>query len=104
MTYEGTLRQNGRYHNCDIYDYWAEDCKCHNKEKKEESWPPKANVAVGGTDHQGALMLATCDVVHGPSQLVHLTEKVVPVVVPDGMWVLDTNASNHMTGTRSMLT
>jgi hypothetical protein len=61
-------------------------------------------VVVGGTNHQGALMLATCDVMHGPSQLIHLTEKVVPVVVPDGVWVLDTGANNHMTGTRSMLT
>jgi hypothetical protein len=33
-----------------------------------------------------------------------LSEKVVPVNVPDGIWVLDTCASNHMTGTRSTLT
>jgi hypothetical protein len=49
-------------------------------------------------------MMTMCDVVQGPHQLVHLTEKVVPVVVPDSVWVLDTGASNHMTGTRSMLT
>lgn len=65
---------------------------------------PEVNMVVGGVEHNGALMLATCDVVHGPCQHVHLTEKTTPELVPDGMWVLDSGASNHMTGTRSMLT
>ena len=38
------------------------------------------------------------------SQIVHLAKKdVVPVECPDGVWVLDTGASNHMTRTRSAL-
>jgi hypothetical protein len=38
------------------------------------------------------------------SQVIHLSEdKVVPVICPDGVWVLDTSASNHMTGTKSAL-
>jgi hypothetical protein len=49
-------------------------------------------------------MLSTCDVIRGPEQIIHLTEKVVPLNVPDNVWVLDTGASNHMTGTRSALT
>lgn len=60
---------------------------------------------MGGLD-RGELMLATCslDVVRKPTQTIHLTERVTPVEVPEGVWVLDTGASNHMTGTRSSLT
>jgi hypothetical protein len=31
-------------------------------------------------------------------------ENVIPVDVPDGVWVLDTGTSNHLTGARSALT
>jgi hypothetical protein len=80
----------------------AEDCKWPKKEKKKEGQQPEANVEVAGHEH-GALMLATCDVVHGSHQIIHLTEKVIPVDVPDDVWVLDIGASNHMTGTGSAL-
>ena len=42
--------------------------------------------------------------VHTPAQTVHLVEnKVVPVECAGGVWVLDTGASNHMTGCREAL-
>jgi len=43
-------------------------------------------------------------VVHTPAHTVHLVEnKVVPVECAGGVWVLDTCASNHMTGCREAL-
>jgi hypothetical protein len=95
-------RRKGRCRNCGIYGHWAEDCKRPKKEKKKDGGQPEANVTIGGADQTGALMLAACDVVHRP-HYIHLSKKVVPVDVPDGQWVLDTVAGNHMTGSRAML-
>lgn len=86
LTSEGTPRRKGRCRNCGIYGHWDQDCKRPRKDKKKEQAPPEANVAVGGGDQVGALMLAMCDVVHRSSQCVHLMEeKVVPVDVPTGV-------------------
>jgi hypothetical protein len=75
------------------------------REKKEEK-KEVANVAVADVDQQSALFLAsTSSVVHAPFKSVHLMEKeVFPIDCADDVWVLDTGASNHMTGTRSALT
>jgi hypothetical protein len=104
LTSEGMPRWKGRYCNCGVYDHWAQDCKRPKKEKKEAR-QLETNVAMGGAE-QPALMLAICDVdiVYRPTQIVHLTESVIPKNVPDGVWLLDTGASNHMTGMRSALT
>jgi hypothetical protein len=92
LTSMGTPRRKGRCRNCGIYGHWAEDCKRPKKEKKEAA-QAEANVVVGGADQSGALMLATCDTKQETSQ-IHLTEKVTPVLVPDGVWVLDTGVGN----------
>jgi hypothetical protein len=64
LTSEGTPRRKGRCRNCGIYGHWEQDCKRPKKEKKDVR-PSEANVAAGGADTSGALMLASCDVVHG---------------------------------------
>ena len=83
LTSEGTPRRKGRCRNCGIWGHWSEDCKRPKKKEKKDAAQPEANVAVGGVDQQGALMVVMCDVMHGSSQFVHLTEKVIPVPVPD---------------------
>ena len=41
---------------------------------------------------------------HGAPQFVHLSEEnVISMICPEGVWVLDTVASNHITGTKSAL-
>jgi len=59
---------------------------------------------VVGVDQQAMLMSALNIITRVPMQIVHLLEKtVVPVQCEDGVWVLDTGGSNHMTGSRSAL-
>jgi len=79
----------------------VEDCKRPPKKEKEVA-QPEANVVIGAANHSGVMMLATWDIERVSSQ-IHLTVKVTPMLVPDGVWVLDTGASNHMTGNRSVL-
>jgi transposase InsO family protein len=103
LTSEGTPRRKGRCHNCGIYGHWAQDCKRPKKERKERKEEKKeaANVAVADAEHSVLLMATTCDVVR-LSKTVHLAEdKFVPIDCVEGVWVLDTCASNHMTGTRA---
>jgi environmental stress-induced protein Ves len=64
--------------------------------------------AVGGERGHGGSRRADAamtSVERAPTQVVHLSEKnMVLIECPDGVWVLDTGANNHMTGTRSTLT
>jgi hypothetical protein len=103
----GTPRRKGRCRNCGIYGHWAEDCKRPKKDKKKDAKEPEANLAVHDHGVHGAvLLMATSgqEEQEAAMQVVHLAEKdVVPVDCTDGVWVLDTGASNHMTGTRSAL-
>ena len=108
----GTPRRKGRCRNCGINGHWVEDCKRPKKERKEE-----AHHAQADTDHP-SILLATVHAVRvhprgdeqptgcATHQVVHLHEKKVHPGESDeagDIWVLDTGASNHMTGRREAL-
>jgi hypothetical protein len=114
LTSEGTPRRKGRCRNCGIYGHWKEDCKRPKKERKEEAHHMRAEA------EQPALLLATVNALHikkvprgvkriearPTEEVVHLNEKkVFPAESDDDKdaWVLDTGASNHMTGRREAL-
>ncbi|XP_066380694.1 uncharacterized protein [Miscanthus floridulus] len=72
LTSEGTPRRKGRYHNCNIYGHWAEDCKRLKREKKKEAKQPEANVDVQGDHGAVLLMAAVASVEQASTQVVHL--------------------------------
>ena len=113
LTSMGTPRRKWRCRNCGIYGHWAEDCKKPKKERREEAHHAQADA------DQPAILLATVNAVHvhprdvepcggrSACHVVHLDEKKVFLADRDeekDAWVLDTGASNHMTGSREVLT
>jgi hypothetical protein len=117
LTSMGTPRRKGRCRNCGVYGHWAEDCKKPKKERKEE-----AHHAQADTEHPSILLAMVNTVrIHARDiepervctarHVVHLNEKKVHPRDADrgrdedqDAWVLDTGASNHMTGRREALT
>jgi hypothetical protein len=107
FTSEGTLRRNGRCRNCGIYGHWKVDCK---RPKKGEHGEEAHHVQA---EKEPTLLLATVNAVRiqggtrqALSQVVHLNgENVIPADREEDsdVWVLDTGASNHMTGRREAM-
>jgi hypothetical protein len=96
-------RRNGRCNKCKVYVHWARECKKATKEAMETVHHANANA-----DAQPKLLVAqVCNLMRtadgAPSQVFLNQERVIPSDYEDGSWVLDTGATNHMTGCREAL-
>jgi hypothetical protein len=102
-TLMGTPRRKGKCRKCGIYGHFAKECKSKVQNEERQEAAHHAN-----TDAEPVLMMAqVCNVVWTatPStQRVFLNqERVFLVEYGEGAWVLDTGATNHMTGCQESL-
>ena len=100
----GTPKRKGRCNKCKIYGHYARECRTKMKEEKQGD---TAHHAVGDVETGALLVAQVCSVVKAPSvsaQKVFLNqERVFPTEYHEGAWILDTGATNHMTGCREAL-
>jgi hypothetical protein len=103
LTSMGTPRRKGRCRKCNIYGHFEKECKTKMKEEKQEAVHHAA-----GDIETGALMVAqVCSVARTPclrtSNVLLNQDRVFPAEYKEGTWILDTGATNHMTGNRDAL-
>ena len=99
----GAPRRKGKCRKCGVYGHWGNECK--NKPQKDRH--EAAHHANTDGDNGALLVAQVCNVVRSTgvsTQQVFLNqERVYPSSYDAGAWVLDTGATNHMTGCREAL-
>jgi hypothetical protein len=99
----GTPRRKGRCHKCNIYGHFEKECKTKPKEEKQEA----AHHAASDIETGALLVAQVCTVMRSPqagaSSVFLNQERVFPAEYKKGTWILDTGATNHMTGCRDAL-
>ena len=98
----GTPRRNGRCRKCGVFGHWAKECL--NKKANKDEQDAAAHHVAGDVDKAPALLVAqvsnVTSVKTGRQDLFLNQERVFPAKYNAGAWVLDTGATNHMTGCR----
>ena len=103
LTSMGTPRRKGKCCKCGVYGHWGKECKKAPQKVRQE-----AMHHANADGENGALLVAqVCNVARSTgttAQQVFLNqEQVFPSSYDAGACVLDTGATNHMTGCRESL-
>jgi hypothetical protein len=99
----GTPRRRGRCNKCKIYGHYAKECKTKLKEEK----PDALHHVAGDVETRALLVVEVCMLPRTPTTTtpsVFLNQEHVFLIdYHEGAWILDTGATNHMTGCREAL-
>ncbi|XP_066341937.1 uncharacterized protein [Miscanthus floridulus] len=100
----GTTWRKGKCNKCGIYGHFVKECKTKEKNERQDA----AHHANGDVEVGALLVAQVCTVARTPiaeDQRVFLNqERVFPAEYRDRAWILDTGATNHMTGCWKALT